>query len=286
VQAGAEATAVAIVSWQGDRQVRIQVGLRHRRQWRIRQLAFEEADAPVERWKAAGYATGTLAGEVSGVKQLPTKEPVLAAEPAARPPPAPTPRPRAPKKPAVAERPPPLPERQGALWFDIGGLVGSGLESESQDETVYKKGLFGRLAYAPFANWPFVYASVGYAWVDEDAEGVGANWTSMALGGGQAFLGIDCSWCLDSRLSLLVQRLQAEAVQEDPPSDDRGQRWILGAQAGADLSYVHMGIFGPFVGGELSLLFGDTDIRNKGSVHSTESRWHYSAILGFRLRPR
>jgi hypothetical protein len=283
-----EATAVAIVTWEEPGRVRIQVGLRPKRQWRVRYLVFEEADEELERWRAAGYATGTLAGQISAEQRARRQEPApAAAEPGSKPQPPPAP----PAKPPTPKTPRKVPAQvetdDWGLWVDLGALVGPGLKPVIQLEPAPRRfGLVGRAAYAPIARWPFAHLAVVYAQTWEQLRGVGARWASVALGAGYALFGPDCTVCAELRASLLVQGVWVEAVNTALDVEDSGHRWTAGAGPGADFSWVGIGDFGPFASFEVAALASETRVELFGTEHSTLPRWEYSAALGLRWRPR
>ena len=82
----AQPAAVAIVSLQAEDKMRVEVGVHQgdHDSWRTKDFAFLAADDPLDRWRAVGFAIGTLA------------ESEQPAEPKASEPPAPTATPRPP----------------------------------------------------------------------------------------------------------------------------------------------------------------------------------------------
>src|SRR5262245_729974 len=55
--------AIAIITWEAEDRVRIEVGLRRETgaEWRSRQISFQSADVDVERYRSVGFVVGTLA---------------------------------------------------------------------------------------------------------------------------------------------------------------------------------------------------------------------------------
>ncbi len=76
------AVAVALVIWRRRSSVHIEVSSKRVQegQWTERELQFSAADAAIERWRTAGYAVGTVAGEL--VKLESRQKRGLAASPA------------------------------------------------------------------------------------------------------------------------------------------------------------------------------------------------------------
>src|SRR5437773_7139234 len=58
------AAALALVFWKGPGRVRIEVGSKEApggQTWTSREIDFSPRDAPIARWREAGYAAGSLA---------------------------------------------------------------------------------------------------------------------------------------------------------------------------------------------------------------------------------
>lgn len=62
----ADPAVVALVFWESAGRVHIEVGSKRApgEKWRVRDLRFGPADARIERWRAVGFAVGTIAGEI------------------------------------------------------------------------------------------------------------------------------------------------------------------------------------------------------------------------------
>jgi hypothetical protein len=123
--------AVAIVSWQSDGTVRIEVGLRPGEPWHTRVLRFEEDEEPVEVFTAVGFAIGALVGRLQDEAKQQGPEPMPEPEPEPEPtsgePAEPVPGPvGAAVKPNPSPIEPPA-ERPASGWVGTVGLVaGSG----------------------------------------------------------------------------------------------------------------------------------------------------------------
>src|SRR5262249_180909 len=113
---------VAIVHRDGDR-ARIELGLRSSQasEWSSRDLVFKPGDDELERYRALGFAIGTLVARQT--------EPAAPAPPEAPAPPPPSSPPPPAAVPAKVPPPPrPRPERRArATWLDLSGSVGLGL---------------------------------------------------------------------------------------------------------------------------------------------------------------
>src|SRR5688572_20293153 len=59
-------TTFAVVTWQGELAVQVEVGRPGATDWLERRLTFAPEDPPIERWQAVGFTIGTLFGASSG----------------------------------------------------------------------------------------------------------------------------------------------------------------------------------------------------------------------------
>lgn len=145
--------AYAVVTWQGELAVRIEIGRPGDADWLERRLTFEPEDPLPERWQAVGFAIGTLFGAArQEAKQPPAKPapPAPAASPATRPA-------------APARKRPPPPPAHHTVQLGVLGRAGTGTESSAR----FGAGLIlsARHAAGPFASADanFDLADVGIA---------------------------------------------------------------------------------------------------------------------------
>ncbi|MEP7052044.1 MAG: hypothetical protein ABJB12_16885 [Pseudomonadota bacterium] len=140
-----QATAVALVLWQGNQflQVTVRVG-RHGTEWVTRNLSFTEHDALLDRWTAVGLTVATLVGEGKSVADAPPTQPA----PTPTPTPAPAPHGAKPDHPSTAvavsvvapkATPSPL-----ALTAALGGLVGPGWRDANWQRGLWLSAIVGQ----------------------------------------------------------------------------------------------------------------------------------------------
>jgi hypothetical protein len=270
-------SAVAIVSWVGEAQVQIQVGLSSEREWRSRSLDFREGDAVVERWTAAGFAAGTLAGEIKaefGPHPAPPPE---------QPPPSPTPEPPAlPPASPPAEPPPPTgSEAAGAsTWFDLAAVVGRGLSTGPP-----RLGGVLRAALAPWDSAPYGAVSFGYARAPDDEAGVGVRWIRGGLVAGYAWHPIDCTLCVQVYAELAGEQVRVWAVEAGTERVDASVRWSAGLVGGGSVAWMPVPMLGLVASGELGWLEPGRDVRLYGRHHTELPQLQAAGTLGVRWRP-
>lgn len=211
--------AIAVVTWEAEDRVRVEVGLRRETgaEWRSRQISFQPADLDVERYRSVGFVVGTLATS-------PTEEPPPEPTP---PPPPPAP---APPPPVVPLRPPPAtpkppPPRPSRGFVGVHGLIGRGLsEGGPRVGGGLRAGIrvIDRLA---------VLLSAGASVRPRDDQGLELAWMDGGLGLGVA-IGAPTKTHLELRLEFLGEHFAADAESADE-SDTRG-RTIPAARIGVD----------------------------------------------------
>jgi hypothetical protein len=212
---------VAIVRRDGDR-ARIELGLRSvlAAQWSTRDLVFQPGDDELERYRAIGFAIGTLVARE--IEPPPPAPPVVAEAPAA-------PVATAPKgePPPVKERPVTVaPRHSRATWVDVSGSVGLGLipgppragGSLRAAIEVVPRGLFGVF-------------ETGYAERGRDSS-LRVRWLNAALGIGHPLAPNLRSLGVDVRLLFVLERMTLTA--ERGPSADDASRWKPGVSAAID----------------------------------------------------
>lgn len=193
--------AIAIVTWEADDRIRIEVGVRRAQgaEWRSRELAFQPGDAEIERYKSVGFVIGTLASAQD-------------TDAGGRPPAPPSSEEPAPEEPAPEPlRPPPserLPRRQPPAplqgWMSVSAVAGRAFsEGAPRVGGSLRVGvrLVSRLS---------VMVSAGATSRPRDHEGLLLSWLDAGVGLGVA-LGAPRSSRLELRADVLVERLSAEA---------------------------------------------------------------------------
>lgn len=230
---------VAIVRREGDR-ARVELGLRGttRSEWSTRDLVFQPGDDELERYRAIGFAIGTLVA-----KQVEPPPPPAPSSTVDAPPPPPSPPPSSPvssktepPKPAVPAAPPP----PRATWLEVGGNVGLGLIPGPP-----RVGAAFRTASELKPGGLFAVLETSYA------ERVGepslrVRWLGMALGVGHPLTSGLRTLGVDVRLTFALERLSLTARDGERSAGDT--RWKPGVAAGID---AHWDVRPPF-----SLLIG------------------------------
>jgi hypothetical protein len=224
---------VAIVRREGDR-ARVELGLRGgaSAEWSTRDLVFQPGDDELERYRAIGFAIGTLVA-----KQVEPQPPASAASSNSEPtktasePPAP-PRPA----PAVTAAPAPPPPRPAepvpprATWLELVGSTGLALIPGSPR---FGGALRGATEIRP--RGLFVVAETSYAErLGEPALKV--QWLGMALGVGHPLAPGLRTLSVDVRLAFAVERLALTAHDGERSASDA--RWKPGVSVGLTASWL------------------------------------------------
>jgi hypothetical protein len=265
-------SAVAIVTWQGGSRALVEVGIRRagRPDWRSRSLDFDPTrDDVLERWRAVGFVVGTLANEELDEPSTPEQagsEPAAAvAEPPAAPPKAPV------------STAPPTPKRvarpiRGRL--DLGAAAGPALDAVR----------FGGLVRGELElpNPLRLQLTARYLERPSGERGLRAQWITASLGLGLGFATkrVEFGATLDGR----GEYFAARAEQSD---DAEAQtRWLSGVGLGSTVAWMPSPTLGLFVGGDLALMFGSTDVRVASEEVGRDEALRYGAEVGVRFRLR
>lgn len=265
-------SAVAIVSLQGEDKLRVEVGVRDgdRDSWRTKEFAFLAADELLDRWRAVGFAIGTLAER----DLPPTPNEPAPAPMRAEPPPPP---------PAVverSERPRRTAEPVTGVFVGAAALFGPGL-----DAGPWRVGSVLSVAIAP-PRFPLLFSLGGSAAtrVTSDASGATVRWFDVLGGVTLPLLGPPDRSGLELSAAVLAEYFDAHASAVGD-SQSSG-RWLMGAQG--------------TLGGRLRLipdllltldvsatgLAGSTDVRVAGSPIGSAASFRSIATLGLRVRLR
>ena len=267
--------AVAIVTWRGDENVRVEVGLRAEGKpvWRTRNLTFNPDDAVIERWRAVGYVVGTLARDERPADE---PEPEVAVEPEPQPPVAP---PAAPKPaPAVADTPatnapaaqPGAPARAA---IEVGGVIGPSSNGVRSGGVVRTR-------------WPLpeplrVLASVRYLARATDETGLIARWATIGAG----VAGVFGTEQLEASAGLELRGEYFQAHAEDASGRSDSKHWF---QPGLGLSvsgaFMPTPRVGVYLGGDAGLMLAHTAILVGAAPAVTDRALRFSADAGVRLK--
>lgn len=267
---------VAIVRRDGER-ARIELGLRGEvdAEWSVRDLVFQPGDDELERYRAIGFAIGTLVAR----RLEPARD---ASEPAQRqaPPPAVTQSPGVPPRaPPRADAPPRRADaRVPATWVDLAGGLGLGLVPGSP-----RAGATLRTASELAPGGLFGAAELGYAERTGDPS-LKARWLSLALGVGYPLgLGLE-SLGVDARLLVLLERLSLTAV--DGARSDSAARWKPGVAAAVDAHWEALPPLGLVLSVATAVDPAPTIVRSGGSRAGETPALGLSGFLGVRLKLR
>jgi len=310
------AAALALVFWKGSTHARIEVGSKESpggQTWSSREIDFAPRDALVERWRAAGYAAGTLASLLikRHAKGPPAEAPSIEEKGAASPagsdtaapsspaasattPAASESKPATPKpvtKPAAPVSAPAAPPRPNAdegrnvrepgrrgFWtwaFDAAATVGPGFSSNAP-----RIGGFVRATRA--FGGPFVTASVGYSAERAGTAPFTSRWLSPALGAG---LGTEVGggFSLEARTEVVADWLEVHADDPSTGESSSSSRWVVGGRAGASVAWAPLDALAVFVGGAIEARGPATDVVVRGVVTTTTSLVTYGAEGGIRV---
>jgi hypothetical protein len=268
---------VAIVSWQGPGNVRLQVALRREQEWVAREIHFDEHDVPMERWRAVGLVIGTLGSVIARGEAPPSETPP---EPAPAPPPlapvVPVPN-RHPLSPAA---PPPKPravELPGPrrAFISVSAVSGSAFEQGAPR----LGGELGGSALLSSRAGLYSSAAISYEEGLARTEGVRTTWLSAALGLalgrdlGSHFVGLARADGFCERFTPLIE----PAGTAGPTT---GDRWLGGVRFGADLMWWGLEPVALLIGGAARWTAGTTEVRYEGSGLGTTPSFGYFLRAG------
>lgn len=219
--------AVAIVSQQGEDRLRVEVGVREgdHDTWHSKDFAFLAADQPMDRWRAVGFAIGTLAESTP-----PPPAPPVARE---KPPEPPSVQVSAPPPPPPAPKPKQKPKPDPQLFVGAMGFIGPGLDKgplRIGSALYVDLGLqrlplfftFGGSAATRITSEQMSLNNVAVA-------GASARWIDILGGAGVGLVGALGSSGLELRAQLLAEEFDVSVSSIDGRSAEQG-RWIFGVQ--------------------------------------------------------
>lgn len=220
---------VAIVRREGDR-ARIELGLRSApsAEWSTRDLTFQPGDDELERYRAIGFAIGTLVAGQQGPRQ--PGQPGQPAEPAASPRPSkpeaapetlppPLPKPKAerttrassspdePPEPEPEPEPPPPRRTYRSAWLDATGSVGLGLIPGPPRVGGALRGAFELVPHSFFA---VVEGGYGQRFGDDSLR---VQWLSVSAGLGHPLAPDLRSFGVDVRVMATLERISVTATE-------------------------------------------------------------------------
>lgn len=224
---------VAIVRREGDR-ARIELGLRSApsAEWSTRDLVFQPGDDELERYRAIGFAIGTLvAGQTEPPPSARAAEPEPDGDPEPLPPPLAAPvAERGPPSETPSDEPPPEPPPPGRthrrVWVDAGGNVGLGLIPGPP-----RAGGTLRAGAELLEQSFFAVLEGSYAERLGDSP-LGVRWFSVAGGLGHPLAPRLRSLGVDVRLLVALERMDVTATRGELSASDG--RWKPGMVAAVD----------------------------------------------------
>jgi hypothetical protein len=261
---------VAIVRRDRER-ARIELGLRGapNAEWSTRDLVFQPGDDELERYRAIGFAIGTLAARQAESEPA---APVVKAEP---PPPV--------VKPAVvgvARPEPPIAPRRGErrTWLDVSGRVGLGLVPGPP-----RAGAALRAASELLPHGLFAAVEGGYA---ERVSGpaLRVRWVTLGAGLGHSLTPELPSLGVDARLMVAVERLSATAVEGERSATD--SRWKPGVLVELDGHWELASPVALLVGASTFIDPKPTAVRSGGAAEGESPLVGLSGFVGVRIRLR
>jgi len=272
VKAGEPPLGVAIVHRDGDR-ARIELGLRgtDSAEWSTRDLVFQPGDDELERYRAMGFAIGTL---VAHQTAPPSPAPSPVSETPQLPPVAPPPAP-----PSRPPSPPPATVRlTRSTWVDFGGSLGlalipgpprAGGALRAASEIV-PRGLFG-------------VAETGYSERGSDPA-LRVRWLSMALGVGHPLAPNLRSLGVDVRLSFMLEHMSVTAYDGERSAGD--SRWKPGVSAAIDGYWIFEAPFALLLSAATFIDPERSVVQIAGTEVGETPAAGFSGFVGVRLRLR
>lgn len=281
-------SAVAVVSLQSDDKMRVEVGVRQgdHDSWRTKDFAFLAADEAMDRWRAVGFAIGTLAeSEPPPPDSASAPPPIVPVAP--------------PVAPIVSASPPHAPQSPSTpvpgvrLFVGAVGLIGPGLSRPSassvnavNDSSPWRIGSGVRLELAPPRGPLYgAFAASAATRVTRDNLGADVRWFDVSLGPGVALIGPLTQSGLQLGVSLLLEEFDASASSFNGHSDSN-HRWLFGVEGslGGRVEVVP----DLFLTADLQIaqLSGPTDVFVSNSLIGTAETVRGLASFGLRVRLR
>jgi hypothetical protein len=263
--------AVAIVSLQAENKMRVEVGVHQgdHDSWRTKEFSFLAADEPLDRWRAIGFAIGTLA------ESEPPPE-VQAAPPAAPPVEAPVP--------LVPELPPPAPQKPkphvvGPLSVGAAAIFGPGLDSGGGPWRLGSE-LYVDLAL-PSVPMFLTFGGSAATRVTSDVSNCTARWFDVSLGAGVPLLGSPSRSGLELRAAALTEYFDAAASTLG--RSEAMHRWTFGVE-GALGGRVRL-VPDLFLTAEAQAagFSGYTEVHISGVLAGTNASFRYLGSVGIRV---
>ncbi len=272
MRSGESPLGVAIVRREGER-ARIELGLRgtSRADWSTRDLVFQPGDDELERYRAIGFAIGTLVARRT--------EPPAPPTPAEKKSPPPSEPVRTAPVSQPSEAPAPEAPRTRATWLELAGSVGMGVIPGPP-----RYGATFRAASEIVPGKLFGTAETSYSQQGKAGDALRVRWLSLALGVGHPLVPQLHSLGVEARLQLVVERLSFTAVDEG--QTDAAVRWKPGISAALDAHWQAAPPVG-FVASALAHLDpARTVVRSGGTQVGETPALAVAGFVGVRLKLR
>ena len=263
--------AVAIVSLQAQDKMRVEVGVHQgdHDSWRTKDFSFLAADEPLDRWRAIGFAIGTLAESEpppEATAEAPAAPPVVSHEPVVTAP--------APPPPAPIRRRPKL---VGPLSVGAAAIFGPGLDSGP-----WRLGseLYADLALPGVPMFVTLGGSASTR-VTGDISNSTARWFDVSLGAGVPLLGAPSRSGLELRAAALIEYFDVAASTLG--RSETMYRWTFGVE-GALGGRVRL-VPDLFLTAEVQAVgfSGSTVVSVAGAPAGTNASFRYLGSFGLRV---
>ena len=318
--------AVAIVTLQSEDKIRVEVGVRQgdRDSWRTKDFAFLAADESMDRWRAVGFAIGTLAesnpapGQDTSERIAPEASPSTSAPRSS----SPSATPAAPAASAAAPAAAPAASPSATSKSSSGSSSASSSSASSSGSpesegiierptrapshpqrtqmfigaaAIFGPGLEGdphwRLGSALYfdlapAKMPLFFTIGGSAATRlSGGDGLTARWFDVLLGAGLPLLGYPETSGLEFRVQALGEYFDAQASEPGRPPQLMS-RWTIGVQGafGGRLQIAPNLLLTVDV--QAAGISGDTPVSVHGEPIGTSANFRYLGSAGLRVRLR
>jgi len=297
--------AVAIVTLQSEDKIRVEVGVRRgeRDSWRTKEFAFLAADQSMDRWRAVGFAIGTLAesspapDDETSTRVAPTSPSSPSTTPASPAASSPTPSasssssvpaPSSSARPDATEDAEPMisrPLRRAPIgtrmFVGAAAIFGPGLDTDPPWRV--GSALYADLALARVPVF-FTLGGSAATRVLAGSGGVTTRWFDVSLGAGLPLLGAVDASGLELRAQVLTEYFDAHASAFG--RSQTNSRWTLGVQGsfGGRLQIVQ----DLFLTAEVQAagLSGDTEVLVAHEPIGSSASFRYLGSAGLRVRLR
>ena len=270
-------SALAVITWQTDGTVRIEVARDREQIWQTRLLRFAVDEEPAEVFTAVGFATGTLVGTVQApIQEQPVPPAEAAGQDEAPPPPVPAAPPETPRAPVPP--PPSRAPRQSRLgvWRIAPGVeMGSG-----RSLATARVGLLGQFAWVGPRD---LVLGVTASYETYPGRGpVRYQWVTVGAGPGYD-LRLSEAWGLGIGAEMSAHYFRAKATDAGTGLDDTEQRWVAAPRASVHLTWPRHAAEAVWIGAGIIWPLGLTSVRVQGVPRDDPAPFLVAAEAGVRF---